>query len=160
MYVYNLDCYTAPVSVHLIFSSDALLSSLAVWGNTVGLFMLSISSVSTVSACCCSCCCSCCCCCCCCQPRKSMRLWRRLGKSVMLKIWSTAVTHTAASQPQPHWPYWLILLCVWDGGGQLYRDLWHWHCCPLIKWPHLTLYSQIQMYITLLASYILSDASI
>lgn len=33
---------------------------------------------------------------------KSMRLWRRLGKSVMLKIWSTAVTHRAPSPPQSH----------------------------------------------------------
>lgn len=38
----------------------------------------------------------------CCQPEKSMRLWRRLGKSVMLKIWSTAVTHRAPSPPQSH----------------------------------------------------------
>lgn len=42
-----------------------------------------------------------------------MRLWRRLGKSVMLKIWSTAVTHRAAS----HRPYWLIWACVCCGGG-------------------------------------------
>lgn len=33
---------------------------------------------------------------------KSMRLWRRLGKSVMLKIWSTAVTHRVPSPPQSH----------------------------------------------------------
>lgn len=36
------------------------------------------------------------------HPEKSMRLWRRLGKSVMLKIWSTAVTHRAPSPPQSH----------------------------------------------------------
>lgn len=38
----------------------------------------------------------------CCRPEKSIRLWRRLGKSVMLKIWSTAVTHRAPSRPQSH----------------------------------------------------------
>lgn len=38
----------------------------------------------------------------CCHPEKSMGLWRRLGKSVMLKIWSTAVTHRAPSPPQSH----------------------------------------------------------
>lgn len=57
----------------------------------------------------------------------------------MLKIWSTAVTHTAATQ---------VLLtdlgvCAscW-GSRRLYQDLWHWHCCPFwlvgLKW-HLFL---------------------
>lgn len=35
----------------------------------------------------------------------------------MLKLWSTAVTHTAASPPQPHRLYWLIWVCVWEGGA-------------------------------------------
>lgn len=98
-------------------------------GNTVKLLVLNFSSVSAVLY-------------CCCQPQKSMSLWRRLGKSVMLKIWSTAVTHTAASPPQPHRSYWLIWVCVWGGWGsrRLYWDLWHWHCCPLVGWPHLTLF--------------------
>lgn len=54
-------------------------------------------------------------CCCFCWPQESMRLWRRLGKSVMLKIWSTAVTHTAASLQRPHRIYWLLCVCVWGG---------------------------------------------
>lgn len=40
-----------------------------------------------------------------------------------------------------HRPYWLIWVCVWGGGHwQLYSYLWHWHCCPLVGWPYLTLF--------------------
>lgn len=33
-------------------------------------------------------------------------------------------------------------VCVWGGwvgSTHLYWDHWHWHCCPLAGWPHLTL---------------------
>lgn len=97
-------CYTLPE----LWIKERRLCPLTAWvGNTVESLVLNFSCVSVAS----------CCCCCCCQPQKSMRLWRRLGKSVMLKIWSTAVTHTAASPPQPHRPYWLIWVCVWGRGG-------------------------------------------
>lgn len=68
--------------------------------------------------------------------------------------WKFGVQQWRTELPARHshtGPYWRIWVCVWGGGqgnGRLYWDLWHWHCCPLVWRPHLSLVFLIILLIT------------
>lgn len=82
------------------------------------------------------------------MPFSTVSIWRNQwgsgGDWGNQSCWKYGVQQWRTELPVRHshtGPYWRIWVCVWGGQGNkhLYWDLWHWHCCPLVWQPHLSL---------------------